>query len=150
MMIVQPARFAPAQTPGSIVPALSSASQGGYTTNTWEGPTNSWLPFDGNDSTAYQSTTVPAWISVTLPAVKIANRYTMKCLDISDTPKTWTISGYDGSSWITLDTHTNYTWASSSVLFTMSNTVAYIAYRIDITAYNNAAWRLATLDLAYA
>jgi hypothetical protein len=77
-------------------------------------------------------------------------RYMVVSADVANRdPKTWTLQGSnDGSTWKTLDTQSNQTFANRSHAnsYNIGNTTAYRFYQIDVTA-NNGAGSLAIAEL---
>jgi len=54
-------------------------------------------------------------------------------------PRNWTFEGWDGVSWVVLDTVTGNS-GTGTVTRTLSNTIAYIKYRINITLNNGSVY----------
>lgn len=56
------------------------------------------------------------------------------------TPRTWTFEGYNGTTWVVLDTRTNITSWTNLVAnsYSFSNSTAYTKYRINISAGNSS------------
>lgn len=51
----------------------------------------------------------------------------------STCPKAWTFEGFNGASWVVLDTQTNVTSWISRKIFTLSTAVSYQGFRLNIT-----------------
>lgn len=62
-------------------------------------------------------------------------------------PKEWTFEGFDGAEWIVLDTRAAQpAWAQSeSRIYTLTNSVAYSKYRVNITQSQTAGWQVLEL-----
>jgi hypothetical protein len=100
--------------------------------------TNGWLT---------NGTALPQWVRYQFQATICVAGYSIRPWWVDNyparTPKTWTMQGSaDASSWTTLDTQTNYSFANSTdyAVFTFSNTTAYLYYRLYITANNGDAY----------
>lgn len=94
---------------------------------------------DGNTTSYWTTTTLPAWIRFELAAAAVATGYTIRRRDDAPTtnPATWTVEGSnDGSSWTTLDTQTGITWgvAGENKAFSFTNTTPYLYYRLSVSA----------------
>lgn len=109
--------------------------------------------FDSNPSTKWLITTNAGWIQY-----KFATGVTQTVTSYSITsandvpardPKNWTLQGSNnGTSWTTLDTRTNETFASRFLkkTYTFSNTTAYAYYRLNVSA-NNGDTNLQLADI---
>jgi hypothetical protein len=95
-----------------------------------------WLAFDGDDTTYWNAGPNPStYLSYELTASAIFDSYYIKCLtsySITD----WTIQGWDGSSWTTLDTQTGQDCKFGNI-YKISTPASYIKYKIVITAAQN-------------
>jgi hypothetical protein len=97
--------------------------------------------FDGNTATKWYVGTASAWIQYQFAnsAAKAVTKYTLSSANDEPTrdPKSWTLKGSnDGTTWATLDTKSNQTFAARLATNTYdlsSNTVAYKYYRFDFT-----------------
>jgi hypothetical protein len=91
---------------------------------------------------ASDSPTFPQWLSYEFPVEKVITGYLIRCRtdDVIQAPKDWTFEGWDGQSWVVLDTRTDQTgWVaggSRSYLFT--NTTAFIKYRLVCNSNNGS------------
>ncbi|WP_222123108.1 GH92 family glycosyl hydrolase [Streptomyces sp. SLBN-118] len=56
-------------------------------------------------------------------------------------PKSWTLQGFDGINWVTLDTRTNIDFSDrrQTRAFVINNSNAYSGYRLQVTANHGAA-----------
>jgi hypothetical protein len=91
-------------------------------------PSTKWLVFTAGGWLQYLLTSAVAVVSYSLTSANdAANR----------DPKNWTLQGSNnGSSWTTLDTQTNQSFAQrfQTKAYTFSNSTAYLYYKLDITA----------------
>lgn len=95
-----------------------------------------WMAFDGDDTTYWNAGQNPStYLCYELPVSAIFTGYYVKCppyYSITD----WTIQGWDGSSWTTLDTQTGQDcWHGNT--YKISTPASYIKYKIVITAAQN-------------
>lgn len=105
--------------------------------------------FDGDPTTrwlaAWASTALPAYLSSTLPAPARVVKYGLQSFPITNKqqqPGTWQFQGYNGASWVTLDSQSNFTgWGeanadgiSAEQVFEVAVPAEYSAYRIYVTA----------------
>lgn len=101
--------------------------------------------FDGSTSTAWYSSgyavqyycsscNTPQYLWYKLPSPQAVNAYGIR--PMSYPPASWRFQGYNGSSWVTLDTRTNIGNWSPGVRkpFYFSNTTKYQYYRLYIIA----------------
>lgn len=109
--------------------------------------TAAWHAFDGNPDTSWVSNaqqsgeigyqfTVPVVINgyVIYMDKNANNSADYKSKDYA--PGDWTFEGWDGAAWVILDVQSGYVLYDNnrSVKFTISNSTAYIKYRLNITA----------------
>nr|WP_216626780.1 discoidin domain-containing protein [Paenibacillus phytohabitans] len=99
--------------------------------------------FDANPSTKWLITTSTGWIQYKFATgvTQIATSYSITSAnDVPGRdPKNWTLQGSNnGTSWTTLDTRTNETFATRFLkkTYTFSNTTAYAYYRLTVSANN--------------
>ena len=99
--------------------------------------------FDANPSTKWLITTSTGWIQYKFATgvTQIATSYSITSAnDVPGRdPKNWTLQGSNnGTSWTTLDTRTNETFATRFLKknYTFSNTTAYAYYRLTVSANN--------------
>jgi hypothetical protein len=108
--------------------------------------------FDNDDSTAWGSYEgLPYDLEYDFPAPTVVNKYsiTNNLNNYSNYPIDWQFQGWDGGSWISLQTVSSQTgWGSNEVrTFTLSNTNPYSKYRLYITSANGSAVQIARLQL---
>jgi hypothetical protein len=98
-----------------------------------------WRAFDrGGQDWLTAVSTLTGWVAYEFPTVKVVAKYTMFPPgngSPTSAPRDWTFEGWTGSAWVILDTVTGNS-GSASVTRSISNTTAYIKYRLNITANN--------------
>ena len=99
--------------------------------------------FDGNAATDWivNSGTLPKTLSVTFAAAQVVSGYGVRARSASastDSPKDWTLEGWDGAAWVVLDTRASITGWTNGLLRTYSLAAAatYALYRLRVTAGN--------------
>jgi hypothetical protein len=114
-----------------------------------------WKAFDGNDESEAWSRwisvydygfTTPQWLSYEFTSPRridlyyILPEYGSSTKDRS--PKNWTLEGWNGSTWVTLDTRTNIlndsVWNAGGLHFSVTNPGYYTKYRLYVTAVNGS------------
>jgi hypothetical protein len=114
----------------------------------------SWKLFDKITNTgtsgwfAVASYSNPEWVAYQFASAKTITKYTITTWDASQgsgayAPKDWTFQGSnDGAAWTTLDTRSSQTgWGGNDTrTFTFTNTTAYLYYKLNITAGNDATY----------
>jgi len=99
--------------------------------------------YDDTKNTKWVDFSTTSWVQFAYSVGQIWNRYEIISANDSPTrdPKNWNIQGSnDGSSWTTLSTQSNQTWANrlDKKAYTFTNTNAYKYYKWNITANNGA------------
>ena len=94
---------------------------------------------DGDLTTKWLAFAATGWVQVQLSQATIVKRYAVSSANDQPTrdPKNWQLQGSpDGTTWTTIDTQTNKTFASrfQTLQFDFANTTAYSYYRLNITA----------------
>lgn len=95
------------------------------------------------------------WMKLTFPSAQVIGAYTITSAnDASERDmKNWNLAGSnDGTTWITLDTHTGETFSARNFTkrYEFTNTAAYTQYRINVLANNGSnliqvsEWRIIT------
>lgn len=144
-----PTTLTPAST-GSLTPIMTNNTTPSGTVADSAGSANAYLLFDGDRSGQYNVATASGWTSYTFSAgTKVADAYWMVAPvtgDLTGAPSEWTIEGYDGSSWVVLDTRSGESgWsAGEKRYFEFTNKTAYSSYRFNWKALNG----LTTLVIA--
>lgn len=111
---------------------------------------NATFAFDNVYTNYWSSSTVPAQLGGDAGTIA-ATRYRVVVGASADAaPKSWTFEGWNGASWITLDTKSNqpawFPFESRSYEFT--NATVYSRYRINVSAvYTGTAVQIAVLEV---
>lgn len=127
---------------GSPVPVMTNNTSPSGTAALHNGHADAWKVFDKDKATDYSgsSVTTPGWISYDFAgaATYVVDAYYMTCTRAYCMPKVFTIDGYDGANWITLDTRTaEIDWSEGETrYYDFPNETAYQAYRMRWTALN--------------
>jgi hypothetical protein len=104
-----------------------------------------WKAMDRNAATYWRTaalSAVPSWLRFSWGAdyEKTVVGYSIQCNGANEAPRDWTFEGYDGADWDVLDTRTGVTWlANETKSYSFSNTTAYQAYRVNISANNGGS-----------
>jgi hypothetical protein len=120
--------------PVSAVPTMTGyTTPSGIVTSSGEYNTGSlaWYAFDNNGGTAWR-TSLPqvGWVAYEFTSLKTITTYVVSG-DASYAPKNFTFEGWNGSSWIVLDTVTNNT--SGTITRSIASPGSYIKYRLNVT-----------------
>lgn len=91
--------------------------------------------FDDSSASYATGTGLPAWIQYTFGASYKICYYEITNTAPNWSPKTWELQGYNGSSWVTVDTRTNISWSTSGQVKTFSVTSSFTTdqWRLYIT-----------------
>lgn len=132
-------------------------SGGTYSVSSYSGGYTAAMAFNGTCGGAgdYWQTpvsTVVGWILAQYGAAKRVTRYGIKIganLSAAFSPRNWTLSGWNGTSWIVLDTRTGVLFPAdcTEVSFTVSTPAYYTQYKMDVTL-NNGGSALGISELA--
>lgn len=99
---------------------------------------------DNNTSTKYLTQNASGWVqfkpntTATIVSYSITSANDVPARD----PKNWTLQGSNnGSTWVTLDTRTNQSFATRLLkkTYTVSNTTSYAYYRLNISAVQSGS-----------
>jgi hypothetical protein len=133
-------------------PQILSAPMTGYTTPSGIVTASSflydaflpWYAFNQGYQEWLSSTfNPPQWLAYEFPVLRTVKTYQVVAPGNNapqSVPRDWTFEGWNGTSWVILDTVTGNS-GTATVTRTLTNTTAYIKYRINITANNgNAAY----------
>lgn len=138
---------------GSLTPKMTSNTAPSGTAASDTSSSNAYLVFDKRSATDHETAQTSGWISYTPATPKIANRYSIRISTLVNqhlnAPTSWSIEGYDGSSWVTLDAKESETgWSDGEIrYYSFFNETAYEAYRFSYRAVNGGAQlRIAELD----
>ncbi|MCK2241997.1 MULTISPECIES: GH92 family glycosyl hydrolase [unclassified Crossiella] len=110
--------------------------------------------FDGSLASKWLAFERTGWVSLTLSEAVAVQKYAISSANdaAERDPKDWTLKGStDGVNWTTVDSRTGESFAKrhETKTFTLTNTVPYQHYRLDITLNNGASLiQLAELQLA--
>jgi hypothetical protein len=100
-----------------------------------------WQAFQYVNTGDWLSSGPVGWIAYEFPTSKVVAKYTvLRSVNNqfpTSTPRDWTLEGWTGSSWVILDTVTGN---SGDYTADVSNTTAYIQYRLNITANNGGSY----------
>lgn len=114
-----------------------------------------WRAFDGEDESESRSCWIsesspgfstPQWISYNMGKLQyISHYYILPDYDINtrtQSPKNWELQGWNGTTWVTVDTRTNIRinqeWDYRGLYFQIANPAGYQTLRLYITAVNGA------------
>ncbi|MCP3105494.1 SBBP repeat-containing protein [Myxococcus sp. K15C18031901] len=134
---------------GTIVPVMTGPTTPGGSvvrSGAYSAAYEAWMAFD-NSSSYWVSEVMqtPAWIGYQPVTTTTLHRYALVFHNGPDhtarAPKDWTFQGFNGSSWVVLDTRNNQTnWAGYERReFTLSSPATYVRYRLHVTDDNDAA-----------
>jgi hypothetical protein len=133
----------PVMTSNTSPSGIASAS------SIYSSPYDAWKAFDNDVGwTCWVSRIggIPAWISYEFTEPKYITGYFIlpQYGSLKDrSPKNWTFQGWDGTSWVLLDTRTNIRndieWNSSGLSFIIKNPGLYSKYRLYISAVNGSS-----------
>jgi hypothetical protein len=131
------------QSPVVLTPAMTSyTTPSGIVTASSEYPETSyaaWRLFDRTSSPWLTSPPVnTGWNAYEFTSTKIVSKYILTPTTLSSPgsiPRNWTFEGWNGTDWVVLDTVTGNS-STANVTRSFVNTVAFIKYRINITANN--------------
>lgn len=103
-----------------------------------------WKAFDSETSSMWQSKIweAPAWISYQWPTPQIINQYSITYPDEHikrQAPKDWELQGWDGESWVPVDSRVNQTkWGKKETrTYTVASPGNYKKYRLHFTDDND-------------
>jgi hypothetical protein len=126
----------PIMTGATTPSGIASASQE-YDPNTYA----AWKAFDGsvaNNSNHWLSFNgafvSPQWLQYQFSTAKIIVAYSIQATFSGQIPTAWQFQGWDGAAWVTLDTVSGVASIASPYTKIISNTTAYIRYRLNFTA----------------
>lgn len=131
------------------IPAMTSnTSPSGIASvnNSWSAAYDAWKAFDNttdNYSQWHTSTGATGWLAYEFAQARTINGYTIEPNHYNSTnyaPRNWTFEGWNGTSWVVLDTRNGiggWAWYQKQS-FNFNNATAYIKYRLNISANNGA------------
>lgn len=110
--------------------------------------------FDNNNATKWLDFAATTWIQFRFSNSKkfAINQYTITSANDEPTrdPRNWTLRGSnDGTTWTTVDTRSNETFASRFLkkTFSFTNNTGYEYYRLEITSNGASITQLAEMEL---
>ncbi len=107
---------------------------------------------DGDPNTSWSAGAGACWLRLQVASAAVQWYQVIARNDgyYANAPTAWTFQGSnDGTTWTTLDTQTSQTFTSGQARpYTLTNTTAYIYYRLNISAYGGGNASLAELQLA--
>lgn len=105
-----------------------------------------WKAFDKSPGGWQTTAGTSGWLAYEFAAAQTVIAYELTAFGSVPTrsPKTWTFEGWDGSGWVVLDTQANApAWsAGERRLYEISNSTAYIKYRLNVTASGDGTYVL--------
>lgn len=130
---------------GSAVPVMTTNTAPSGTASDSSGSVDTWKIFDKDKGTGLTlAGTLAGWVAYDFAgsATKVVDAYYIKAsLNLpGNTPGSWTFEGYDGASWVVLDTRTTEAnWVRGEVRFyEFHNQTAFEAYRLKWDALSAA------------
>lgn len=127
-----------------LVPTLSGASAAVFTSGNYSSSYPEWKAFDASSSSMWISSlkTTPAILGYDFGAAKRVSRYAITYSNgsiLTRAPKDWVFEGWNGSSWIALDTRSGQTnWAGFERReYSVTSPGSYGKYRIRISDDND-------------
>ena len=129
------------------VPAMTSNTtpQGQVTrSGVHDASFEAWKAFDSSNSSMWISQTwqTPAWIAYDWGSPRYVNKYSISYVNGSITsraPRDWQLQGWNGSSWVSIDTRAGQTnWTGNETRsFVVTLPGSYSRYRLHITDDND-------------
>ena len=130
----------PSGTQVNAIPTMTSdIAPSGVASASSEALYPAWQGFDGLITTPYfwAVSGSTGWLAYQFPSTKIIVKYRINvATNPTRAPSSWTFEGWNGSSWVVLDTRSGVTGWNGWNDYIFTNTTAYIKYRINITANN--------------
>lgn len=127
------------------VPVLSGNSASVGTSGVYSSSYPAWKAFDSSLASMWISEVweTPAWVSYQWSTPRLINQYSIHYSNGSITtraPKDWKLQGWNGSSWVTVDTRYNQTnWSGSETRsYTVASPGSYIKYQLLISDDNDS------------
>lgn len=92
-----------------------------------------WKAFDDSASTYWRTASPTEWIAYEFSSAKTIRAYTVYPTSTSYSPTAWTFEGWNGSSWVVLDTRSVAAFQTKT-FFECANSTSYTKYRLNISA----------------
>jgi hypothetical protein len=144
-------------TSTSQVPAMTSdtAPSGTVTTSgVYSASYPAWQAFDSSNTTMWISETyeTPAWLAYSWGTGRYIETYSLVYTNGSITsraPRDFQLQGWNGSSWVTVDTRTAQVgWTGNETrTFTVTTPGTYTQYRLNVTDDNDATSGIVVISL---
>lgn len=137
-----PAGYSADQTP--VMSGAATPSGAASATSEYSALYAAWKAFDKSTVTLWQTgnAVTAAAIEYDFSVSKIIARYTVSAASTyaTNAPKDWTFEGWNGASWVVLDTQINQTaWsANEKRTYTFANLVGYTKFRLNIASSNSS------------
>lgn len=139
------------------VPAMTSATspsgvvtRSGVYSSAYEG----WKAFDSSNTSMWISATyqTPAWLAYEWSSPRTIHKYSISYVNGSITsraPRDWQFQGWNGSSWVTLDTRVAQTgWSGNETRsFVPAIPGSYTKYRLNVTDDNDATSGIVVISM---
>jgi hypothetical protein len=122
---------------GSYTPIMTDSTSPSGTASGQNDSGNAYRAFDGTETSRYVPTGRSGWVAYAsgVPQVVDAYWFTASNSNPQDTPRSWTVEGYDGSDWIVLDSRNSEAFTGGETrFFDFPNERTFDAYRLAWTA----------------
>lgn len=131
MAYISTVNVIPSMTSNTAPSGIASASSKASTTN------DAWNAFNESNVNWESSTTVD-WIAYEFSNELIIGKYGIHNSSTSSSPTSWTFEGWNGDTWIVLDTQTDVRWSVNGQIkhWEISNNSSFKKYRLNITKGN--------------
>lgn len=120
---------------GSIVPIMSDNTTPSGTASNSDSGTDAYRAFNGDASSSMAVTGTTGWVQYDFSGNRVADAYFLVASSSAEdaTPISWEFQGWNGSSWVVLDTRTNETgWrAGERRYYEFVNGTGYSKYRFE-------------------
>lgn len=134
----------------NLIPIMtSSTTPNGQVTASTQVNNDAWKAFNSNTNDGWNTATytTTGWLAYEFLSPVVVDVYTIVALTDNRGPKDFTFEGWNGGTWVVLDTRTNITNYSKKLEFSFSNSTAYIKYRINVSVNNGFATFLGINEL---
>lgn len=137
-----------------LVPVLTGPSAAVSTSGIISSTYEAWQAFDAPGTSMWISETfeTPAWIAYDFGSNQVVNRYTVTHRNgtlTSRAPKNFTFEGWNGASWVVIDTRVNQTaWISGLPrTYEVAAPGSYSQYRLHVTDDNDSRAGVVVISL---
>ncbi|MGV8111562.1 MAG: T9SS type A sorting domain-containing protein [Lentimicrobium sp.] len=142
-----------AELPPNSIPVMTSNTSPSGVASASSNVANdysAWKAFDGEDASGFNSRWIssptqplPQWLGYNFGQTGHVQSYCIEPEISTSSPRSWHLQGFNGSTWVTIDTRTNYTlnyWQTNPVThFTIPYTASYSSFRLYIYATNGSS-----------